>query len=136
MSEECLQRPLALLKKAGRMDLVWQEALGPLRLARRASGGVAAAILACSPPLSGFKSVQVTGGGRARGHPRGNGAELSSGGPVGDLPHLADKQVKTRRVCPLSARAGTAGGARKAASGTACSMRAGGLMSGGGGAWV
>ncbi|KAJ1137220.1 hypothetical protein NDU88_003633 [Pleurodeles waltl] len=38
MPEECVRKALALLVKAGRMDLVRQEALGPLRPAR--CGGV------------------------------------------------------------------------------------------------
>ncbi|KAJ1139115.1 hypothetical protein NDU88_005492 [Pleurodeles waltl] len=58
MSEECMRRALALLEKAGRMDLVRQEALGPLRPACRASAGVAAAVLACSLPRSGVKAAQ------------------------------------------------------------------------------
>ncbi|KAJ1129025.1 hypothetical protein NDU88_007396 [Pleurodeles waltl] len=41
---------LALLKQAGRMDLLREEALVPGRPARRASAGVAAAVAACSPP--------------------------------------------------------------------------------------
>ncbi|KAJ1159648.1 hypothetical protein NDU88_000153 [Pleurodeles waltl] len=56
-----MRRALALLEKAGCMDLVRQEALGPLP-ARKASSGVAAAVLACSPPRSGSRSVQWDGG--------------------------------------------------------------------------
>ncbi|KAJ1137801.1 hypothetical protein NDU88_004197 [Pleurodeles waltl] len=40
---------VALLKQAGRMDLLKEEALVPGRPARRASAGVAAAVAACSP---------------------------------------------------------------------------------------
>ncbi|KAJ1144860.1 hypothetical protein NDU88_011154 [Pleurodeles waltl] len=38
MSEACVWRALALLEKAGRMDLVREEALGPLRPARELCG--------------------------------------------------------------------------------------------------
>ncbi|KAJ1194013.1 hypothetical protein NDU88_003308 [Pleurodeles waltl] len=43
---------LALLREAGRLDLVAPEALSPGRLVRRAAAGVAAAVAACSPPRS------------------------------------------------------------------------------------
>ncbi|KAJ1089132.1 hypothetical protein NDU88_002283 [Pleurodeles waltl] len=41
---------VALLKQAGRMDLLKEEALVPGRPARRASAGVATAVADCSPP--------------------------------------------------------------------------------------
>ncbi|KAJ1137904.1 hypothetical protein NDU88_004300 [Pleurodeles waltl] len=58
MSEECVRRALALLEKAGRMNLVRHATLGLWRPARMASADVAAAVLACSPPRSGARSVQ------------------------------------------------------------------------------
>ncbi|KAJ1149699.1 hypothetical protein NDU88_002504 [Pleurodeles waltl] len=55
---------VALLKQAGRMDLLREEALAPGRPARRASAGVAAAVAACSPP-------RPAGGAQVRGVARG-----------------------------------------------------------------
>ncbi|KAJ1180203.1 hypothetical protein NDU88_005425 [Pleurodeles waltl] len=43
---------VALLRQAGRLDLLVEGALAPERPARRASTGVAAAVAACSPPRS------------------------------------------------------------------------------------
>ncbi|KAJ1116713.1 hypothetical protein NDU88_004919 [Pleurodeles waltl] len=57
---------LALLKQAGRMDLVREEALAPGRRARWASTGVEAAVAACSPPRAGA-GLQVRGFGRGAG---------------------------------------------------------------------
>ncbi|KAJ1216641.1 hypothetical protein NDU88_004242 [Pleurodeles waltl] len=54
MAEESKVRAaLALLRQAGRMDLVREEALAPGCLTLRASAGVAAAVAACSPPRAG-----------------------------------------------------------------------------------
>ncbi|KAJ1203098.1 hypothetical protein NDU88_006892 [Pleurodeles waltl] len=47
-----VEQALLLLRRAGRMDLVNQEALRALRPAWRAAQGVAGAVLACSPPTS------------------------------------------------------------------------------------
>ncbi|KAJ1125419.1 hypothetical protein NDU88_003851 [Pleurodeles waltl] len=50
---------VALLRQAGRMDLLREEALAPGRPARRASAEVAAAVAACSPPrASGIVKVR------------------------------------------------------------------------------
>ncbi|KAJ1204739.1 hypothetical protein NDU88_000177 [Pleurodeles waltl] len=59
MSDDCVHRELAQLAKAERMDLVRQEAFGPSRQVWKVSLGVAAAVLACSPPRAGPKAVQV-----------------------------------------------------------------------------
>ncbi|KAJ1107075.1 hypothetical protein NDU88_004472 [Pleurodeles waltl] len=65
-----VEQALLLLGRAGRMDLVNQEALRALRPARRAAQGVAAAVLACSPPTSPTREGQVGGRGRMIGRCR------------------------------------------------------------------
>ncbi|KAJ1128301.1 hypothetical protein NDU88_006680 [Pleurodeles waltl] len=67
MESKYVQAALSLLKKAGRMDLVRQEALPALRPARKAAQGVAAAVMACSPPRAGARLGQ--GELRGRGEP-------------------------------------------------------------------
>ncbi|KAJ1164380.1 hypothetical protein NDU88_004820 [Pleurodeles waltl] len=59
---ECLRAAVALLEKAGRMDLLRREALPALRPAQKAAHGVAAAVMACSPPRSGAKLSQEENG--------------------------------------------------------------------------
>ncbi|KAJ1163736.1 hypothetical protein NDU88_004189 [Pleurodeles waltl] len=59
MAEEKVHQALALLEQARRMDLVRPEAFGPVRPARTGLSGVAAAVLACSPPRAGKPSSQV-----------------------------------------------------------------------------
>ncbi|KAJ1128498.1 hypothetical protein NDU88_006876 [Pleurodeles waltl] len=73
-----VQDALALLKQAGRMDLVREEALAPGRPARRASAGVAVAVAACSPPRAAA-GIQV------RGVARGGGREAGPGFPRASL---------------------------------------------------
>ncbi|KAJ1207826.1 hypothetical protein NDU88_003216 [Pleurodeles waltl] len=78
---------VALLRQAGRLDLLVDGALAPERPARRASAGVAAAVAACSPPRSsggrkvsgaargaGAKGVLGAGSGRPRGRAVGRGS--------------------------------------------------------------
>ncbi|KAJ1213750.1 hypothetical protein NDU88_001381 [Pleurodeles waltl] len=64
---EYLQAAVALLEKAGRMDLLRQEALPALRPARKAAQGVTAAVMACSPPRSGGRTGQMRKGGQGGG---------------------------------------------------------------------
>ncbi|KAJ1119662.1 hypothetical protein NDU88_007847 [Pleurodeles waltl] len=59
---------VALLRQAGRMDLLKEEALVPGRPACRASAGVAAAVAACSLP-------RAAGGLQVRGVAWGGGRE-------------------------------------------------------------
>ncbi|KAJ1165864.1 hypothetical protein NDU88_006281 [Pleurodeles waltl] len=54
MAEDKVRVALALLQQAGRIDLVRPEVLAARRPARRASVGVAAAVLPCSPPRPGL----------------------------------------------------------------------------------
>ncbi|KAJ1142542.1 hypothetical protein NDU88_008856 [Pleurodeles waltl] len=79
MAEECMRRVLALLMKAGCMDLGKQEARGPLRPARKTLSGVGAMGLACSLLRSGSKPVQVRGGRQAMGKSVGGGRGLLLG---------------------------------------------------------
>ncbi|KAJ1160493.1 hypothetical protein NDU88_000995 [Pleurodeles waltl] len=67
MADKCVRRAWALLVMAGRMYLVKEEALCPLRPARKAASGVAAAVIACSPPRSGRRQAKMRVGGRAQG---------------------------------------------------------------------
>ncbi|KAJ1177988.1 hypothetical protein NDU88_003238 [Pleurodeles waltl] len=82
MAEESkVQVALALLRQAGRMDLVREEAFAPGRPARRTSAGVAAAVMACLPLRAGH-GVQVRGVGRGAGGPEsGVAVGQGEGGP-------------------------------------------------------
>ncbi|KAJ1092149.1 hypothetical protein NDU88_005261 [Pleurodeles waltl] len=85
---------VALLRQAGRMDLLKEGALAPGRPGRRASAGVAAAVAACSPPrLSGTAKVRGASRGRGRrvcfGRARG-GFQVGSG--AGDLRGLPGRR--------------------------------------------
>ncbi|KAJ1208798.1 hypothetical protein NDU88_004181 [Pleurodeles waltl] len=60
-----VQQALALLREAGRLDLVAPEALAQGRPVRRASAGVAAAVAACSPPRAAASGKVSAGRGRA-----------------------------------------------------------------------
>ncbi|KAJ1088643.1 hypothetical protein NDU88_001799 [Pleurodeles waltl] len=70
-TEAKVREALALLRQAGRLDLLRDGALAPTRPARRASAGVAAAVAACSPP-------RVASAGKVRGAASGVGTK---GGP-------------------------------------------------------
>ncbi|KAJ1191631.1 hypothetical protein NDU88_000947 [Pleurodeles waltl] len=69
MADEKVRAALALLRQAGRMDLVRAEALATWRPARRASAGVVAAVMACSLPRAGSSGTQLRGVGRGVGRP-------------------------------------------------------------------
>ncbi|KAJ1190002.1 hypothetical protein NDU88_006742 [Pleurodeles waltl] len=121
-----VEEALALLRQAGRLDLVNFGALAPSRPARRASAGVAAAVAACSPPrhsdgaqVRGLKGKalreaglgaprefrgQALRGGLARGSPRASPVE----GWVGGL----RAGGKNARRGPVLKRYGTQHGAR------------------------
>ncbi|KAJ1216161.1 hypothetical protein NDU88_003767 [Pleurodeles waltl] len=86
-----VQEALALLRQAGRLDLLKEEALAPGRPARRASAGVAVSVVACSPPrpahgaqVGGSRGKAVHGAGPGasgvfRGWARGCGPARGSG---------------------------------------------------------
>ncbi|KAJ1197247.1 hypothetical protein NDU88_001109 [Pleurodeles waltl] len=52
MAESKLQEALRLLREAGRLDILKEGVEGPSRPPQRASGGVAAAVIACSSQAS------------------------------------------------------------------------------------
>ncbi|KAJ1125996.1 hypothetical protein NDU88_004409 [Pleurodeles waltl] len=110
MESGLLQEALALLRRAGRMDLLNQDGLNALRLARRAAQGVAAAVLACSPPLSPGYVRKVSSPGWAAGRAAGRGCgqakcNLGSaafkaagfGRRIGASPHTQKGGVRTAR---------------------------------------
>ncbi|KAJ1082599.1 hypothetical protein NDU88_002764 [Pleurodeles waltl] len=61
MAEDKVRVALALLQQAGHMDLVRPEVLAAERPVRRASAGIAAAVLACSPPRADFDEEEPDG---------------------------------------------------------------------------
>ncbi|KAJ1113607.1 hypothetical protein NDU88_001849 [Pleurodeles waltl] len=78
-----VREALALLKQAGRMELLRDEALAPGRPARRSSAEVAAAVASCSPPRP-VAGAQVRGVARGRSGGRGRvRLGLEKGGPGG-----------------------------------------------------
>ncbi|KAJ1169335.1 hypothetical protein NDU88_001228 [Pleurodeles waltl] len=86
--DQKMQEALALLRQAGRLDLVKEEALAPGRPACRASAGVAAAVAVCSPPrpaggaqVGGSKGKAFSGAG-----PGSSGAVRGRAGRGGQAP--------------------------------------------------
>ncbi|KAJ1099148.1 hypothetical protein NDU88_004252 [Pleurodeles waltl] len=75
---------VALLRQAGRMDLLKEGALAPARPARRASAGVAAA--ACSPPrvVAADKVRGASWGAGAKGGPGAGKGRSTGQGRVGN----------------------------------------------------
>ncbi|KAJ1164252.1 hypothetical protein NDU88_004697 [Pleurodeles waltl] len=67
MADPKVLEAVALLRQAGRLDLLREGALESGRPARRASAGVAAAVAACSPPRMVEKVRKVGAGAGARG---------------------------------------------------------------------
>ncbi|KAJ1142306.1 hypothetical protein NDU88_008633 [Pleurodeles waltl] len=59
-AEEKVQAALRLLTEAGCLDILKEDVVGPSRPPRRASSGVAVAVLACSPPRA-FDGRQAGG---------------------------------------------------------------------------
>ncbi|KAJ1089977.1 hypothetical protein NDU88_003117 [Pleurodeles waltl] len=74
---------LALLQQAGRVALVRTEALATGRPVRRASAGVAAAVMACSPPRAVASVSKVRGVGRGAGGPGTEGEAWAGRGRAG-----------------------------------------------------
>ncbi|KAJ1126882.1 hypothetical protein NDU88_005288 [Pleurodeles waltl] len=105
MEGEYVEAVLSLLKKAGCMDLVRQEALAALRPARKAAQRVAAAVMACSPPRSSTRAEQVRRPGRA---------------PAAKSSRMVSKAAglkKGFRVLTHGGRGGAGGGRARAAKG-------------------
>ncbi|KAJ1124364.1 hypothetical protein NDU88_002825 [Pleurodeles waltl] len=105
-----VQQALALLREAGRLDLVAPEALAPGRPVQRASAGVAAAVVACSPPSStsggkvslskgrAWREAGPANGRAGRGHgTRGSKASESARGSLGEHQKRRAGESKARR---------------------------------------
>ncbi|KAJ1213768.1 hypothetical protein NDU88_001399 [Pleurodeles waltl] len=111
-SEAKVMEAVALLRQAGRLDLLREGALALTRPARRASAGVAAAVAACSPPrIAAVSKVRapfwgaVARGGHGAGLGKGYGRER-----VGETPRVSREQVRDgRRACGLPAQKWKAG---------------------------
>ncbi|KAJ1164676.1 hypothetical protein NDU88_005110 [Pleurodeles waltl] len=99
MAERKVQEALRLLEEAGRLDLLQEGVGGPSRPPRRASGGVAAAVLACSTSrdVGGRQAGRGCAGGRrvVRPGPEGSGRLACS--------RLAERRVSVARSCMLTA---------------------------------
>ncbi|KAJ1127319.1 hypothetical protein NDU88_005722 [Pleurodeles waltl] len=99
-AEAKVQQALRLLEEAGRLDLRRSEAAEAARPVRRAASGVAAAVLACSPPCcesapkkevsARLKGKAQALGGRERGRGRGKG--------VGKFRQLRQAPIKKLEV--------------------------------------
>ena len=108
---------LRILKEAGRFDLLSEEAKGEgprMRPTRKASGGVAAAVLACSPPRAKWRKVgsehsregadelrdaeirQRAKGGRP-GSPGGADSSVQSPGGTGDTNPGVDRMRQSQK---------------------------------------
>ncbi|KAJ1126763.1 hypothetical protein NDU88_005169 [Pleurodeles waltl] len=132
MAEDKVRKALALLEQAGHMDIVRQEALGPLCLPRRASAGVAAAGMACSPPrTTRMVSPQVRRGGRGKGGPWRKGAAWAAGGACEVGPAGAGPKGNPRRPEVYRGRSEVGGGGKGAESGAACATPTEGGRGGG-----
>ncbi|KAJ1161179.1 hypothetical protein NDU88_001666 [Pleurodeles waltl] len=66
MSEDLIQQALALLEEVGSLDLLTPATRPHARPVGRASGGVAAAVAACSPPRDADREIEVSLRGRSR----------------------------------------------------------------------
>ncbi|KAJ1162428.1 hypothetical protein NDU88_002896 [Pleurodeles waltl] len=99
-----VEQALVLLKRAGRLDIVNQDALQALRPVQRAAQGVAAAVMACSLPGSPARGTQVRRSGRGGGQGRGRG---TASGAV--RPSLKAAGSGSRVLGSVHARKGGAG---------------------------
>ncbi|KAJ1127497.1 hypothetical protein NDU88_005896 [Pleurodeles waltl] len=101
--EKKVQQALALLREAGRLDLLAPKALAPGRPVRRASAGVAAAVAACSPPRAahGKKVGAVRGRGLREAGPgagRAGRGRVVGGGTRGEAPRASLEACVGRRA--------------------------------------
>ncbi|KAJ1178735.1 hypothetical protein NDU88_003977 [Pleurodeles waltl] len=74
---------LALLRQAGRLDLLREEAPALGRPTHRASAGVTAAVMACSPPRAGAACLKVRRSGIGAGGPSREGTPWEGHGRDG-----------------------------------------------------
>ncbi|KAJ1209843.1 hypothetical protein NDU88_005215 [Pleurodeles waltl] len=79
MSDFKVQEALRLLREAGRLDLIQGGVGGPSRPPRRASGRVAATVLACSTMRGGARKQAVSRRGRGRVRGRVGGIGYATG---------------------------------------------------------
>ncbi|KAJ1181436.1 hypothetical protein NDU88_006643 [Pleurodeles waltl] len=111
---------VALLRQAGRMDLLKEGALALGRPARRASAGVAAVVAACSPPrLSGAGKVRgaswgvgakgVFGAGKGRFSGRGRGSPRASREVGHGIQHRSWNPARKGKAGPQEATQRTGG---------------------------
>ncbi|KAJ1129021.1 hypothetical protein NDU88_007392 [Pleurodeles waltl] len=112
MADDKVQKASALLKQARRMDVVWPEALGPLRPAHRISAGVAAAVMACLPPCAVRMVAQVRRGGRCKGGPRKKGAAWAAGDGAKVGPAWAGPRGNPRQPARLRSERSERGGVK------------------------
>ncbi|KAJ1215154.1 hypothetical protein NDU88_002763 [Pleurodeles waltl] len=133
MAEEKVRKPLALLEQAGAgpMDLVWPEALGPLHPPRRASAGVAAAVMSCSPRCAARTVAQVRRGGWGKGGPGRKGAAWAAGGARKVGPAWAGTKGNPRRAEGSRSALEEWGGVKGNEPGAACSAHPGDGRGGG-----
>ncbi|KAJ1186421.1 hypothetical protein NDU88_003202 [Pleurodeles waltl] len=101
--EKKVQQALALLREAGRLDLLAPEALAPGRPVRRASAGVAAAVAACSPPRAAYggKVGAVRGRGLREAGPgagRAGRGRVVGGGTTREAPRASLEACLGRRA--------------------------------------
>ncbi|KAJ1096068.1 hypothetical protein NDU88_001214 [Pleurodeles waltl] len=89
-SEKKVIEAVALLRQAGRLDLLKEGALAPTGPARRASAGVEAAVAACSPPrgVAGGKVRGPSWGVGAKGGPGAGKGRVYGQERVGDSPRV------------------------------------------------
>ncbi|KAJ1199006.1 hypothetical protein NDU88_002844 [Pleurodeles waltl] len=78
MADARVQEAFRLLREAGRLDLVKSRVGGPSRPTRRASSGVAPAVLACSESRGAASRHMVSGRGGGRARARGEGRRNAS----------------------------------------------------------
>ncbi|KAJ1172367.1 hypothetical protein NDU88_004214 [Pleurodeles waltl] len=123
MAEEKVRQALALLEQAGRMDLVQPEAFGPGQPVRRASTGVAAAVLACSPPRTAQPMSLVRMGGRAAGGTGKRGAAWAGQGAAGRGAAWGSAEGNPYKVGHARHQILDEGAARRNLRGAACSAR-------------
>ncbi|KAJ1216189.1 hypothetical protein NDU88_003795 [Pleurodeles waltl] len=97
-SEAKVLEAFALLRQAGRLDLLKEGALAPTRPACRASAGVGAAVDTSSPPC-------VAASGKVRGASRGAGAKGGPGAGIGRV-YRRERVGESPRVSREPGRAG------------------------------
>ncbi|KAJ1096683.1 hypothetical protein NDU88_001816 [Pleurodeles waltl] len=106
MAEKKVQEALWLLEEAGHLDILKDGVGGPSRPPRRASGGVAAAVMASLRDSDGRQAVRRRGGGRSRSRAGGAVAkgrwralQIQKAGPLVS-PQTRGPEVRARGTPP------------------------------------